>query len=176
MSWTEEDFSAFNRARGRTAFATAQHSLAKPTKKHKYRARPCIVTPDLTLFTKEDVFNSAAMQRPGILRDTTPLKELAQACGIVGDWFGSEKEAKRYIQLAQLEKTGAIRELRRQVPYALLVNGIKIAEWRADFVYEEFYESAWLTVREDSKGVRTPEYQLKKKIAEAHYGWSIRET
>jgi len=176
MSWSEEEFKAFNRERGQAAFKEAQHALAKPKKGHKFRARACIVTPDLTLFTKQDIFNAATSQRVQQVRDTTPLKELAQACGIIGDWFGSENEAKRYIQLAQLEKAGAIRDLRRQVPYEFFINGTRIAEWRADFVYEEFYDQDWLKVREDSKGVRTPEYQLKKKCAEAQHGFSISET
>ncbi len=176
MSWTPEEYEAFNRERGQAAFREAKQNLAKPAKRHKWGARPCIVTADLTLFSKEDINNAASVQRVNLVRNTTPLKELAQACGILGEWFASEKEGKRYIQLAQLEKSGAIRNLRTQVPYALLVNGIKIADWRADAVYEEFYDGEWLTVREDTKGTKTPEYILKRKHIEAQYGWQIRET
>ncbi len=176
MSWTEEELSAFNRQRGQAAFSEAKQALAKPSRGHKYRAKACIVTPDLTLFSEQDIHNAATFKRINLVRGITPLKEIAHACGIDGDWFGSEKEAKRYIQLAQLEKAGAIRELRRQVPYALLVNETKIADWRADFVYEEFYEGAWAIVREDAKGVRTALYQRSKKHVEAQYRWQIRET
>ncbi len=175
-NWTEEDYSALMRERGRTAFKEAQHSAPKPAKGHKFRAKPCIVTADMTLFSQQDIHNAASFKNLHVNRLATPLKEIAQACGIIGDWFGSEKEAKRYIQLAQLEKAGAIRELRRQVPYALLVNETKIAEWRADFVYEEFCDGQWATVREDTKGLRTALYQRSKKHAEAQYRWQIRET
>jgi hypothetical protein len=177
MSWTEEEFSAFNRERGQTAFKIAQVAMQQKTpKRHKYHAEPCIITADLTLFKKQDIHNAASLQRITLVRNTTPLKELAQACGIIGEWFASLKEAKRWIVLSELQKAGAIRELRRQVPYDLLVNGIKVCSWVADAVYEEFYDGTWLTVREDSKGRRTPEYQLKKKFVEAQFGWAIRET
>lgn len=175
MSWTEDDFAAFYRKRGQSAFVEAQHA-AKPAKRHKYYAQPCIVSADLTLFTRDDIRNAALQQRLTLVHNTTPLKELAQAAGIIGEWFASLKEAKRWIVLSELQKAGAIRELRRQVPYDLLVNGIKVCSWVADAVYEEFYDGTWLTVREDSKGHRTPEYQLKKKFVEAQFGWSIRET
>lgn len=176
MSWSEDEFAAFNRERGQAAFQEAKQALTKPTKGHKFRAKPCIVTPDLTLFSQQDIYNAASFKQVHVNRLQTPLKELAQASGIDGDWFGSEKEAKRYIELAGLQKVGAIRELRRQVPYALLVNGTKIADWRADFTYEEFYDGQWLNVREDTKGFRTQEFKLKCKHVEAQYGFTIRQT
>lgn len=57
--------------------------------------------------------------------------------------FDSKKEAKRYAELKLLERTGRIKELRRQVPFTLIPrindqNGKCIqraCKYYADFVY-----------------------------------------
>lgn len=84
----------------------------------------------------------------------------------------SKKERTRYQELELLEKAGEIKNLRKQVPYALVVNGILVASYRADFVYEE----GTRVVVEDAKGYKTPMYRLKKKLMQACYGIDIRET
>lgn len=80
--------------------------------------------------------------------------------------FDSAKEAKRYTELRALEEAGKIHGLRLQVTFALLPNfkcdGVKYRgiNYVADFVY---YRNGKLVV-EDVKGVKTPEYKLKKKL------------
>jgi hypothetical protein len=86
--------------------------------------------------------------------------------------FDSQAEADRYWELAQLRNTGEITELELQPVFPLLVNGAKVAEYRADFRYRD--ESGVQHV-EDVKGVRTPVYQLKKKMVRAQYGTEIEE-
>ena len=67
----------------------------------------------------------------------------------------------------------------RQVVYALLVNGIRIGEYRADFTYQEPAkppQTGWVHIVEDSKGYRNDLYRWKRKHVAAQYGIEIRET
>ena len=86
--------------------------------------------------------------------------------------FDSQKEAQRYAELVLLERAGAIAQLRRQVPYALVVNGVHVCDYRPDFVYREGER----LVCEDAKGMRTPVYLLKKRLMLACHGLEIKET
>ena len=95
----------------------------------------------------------------------------------------SRKEARRWTELNLLEKAGEISNLQRQVKYQLippqyegyqrysksgkrLKDGIKLLErevaYIADFVYVD--NKTGETVVEDAKGVRTKEYNLKRKL------------
>lgn len=93
---------------------------------------------------------------------------------IDGIRFDSKKEAKRYLELKIFEKAGAIKDLRRQVPYVLINKSRygRAIKYVADFVY---YEDNKLVV-EDVKGVRTPVYKLKKRIMAEVYGIEVKET
>jgi hypothetical protein len=95
---------------------------------------------------------------------------------IDGITFDSKKEAAHYLQLQLLLRAGVIRDLRLQVPFVLAVNGVKVCTYRADFVYREKDKSRrWVEVVCDVKGVRTPTYNLKKKLMKAIRGISILE-
>ena len=81
--------------------------------------------------------------------------------------FDSKKEATRYKELKTLEKSGVISNLQRQVKYVLIPaqrEDKKLIErecsYYADFVYIRGGEQ----VVEDTKGVRTPEYIIKRKL------------
>lgn len=90
--------------------------------------------------------------------------------------FDSKREAARYDQLLLLERAGRIRNLRRQVKYELRVNGVLIATYRADFVYEELERDAWTEVVEDSKGYPNDRWPMKKKLMRACHGIVVRES
>ena len=100
-----------------------------------------------------------------------------------GITFDSKKEALRFKELKMLEKAGIISNLQRQVKYTLIPaqyertgevyakgnNKGKPKKGRlierecayyADFVYTENGK----TVVEDTKGVKTPEYIIKRNI------------
>ena len=85
--------------------------------------------------------------------------------------FDSKLEAGRYRELLLLEQAGQIRNLRRQVEFELQPsfkkNGktIRKISYIADFVYEE----AGKTIVEDSKGMATDLFKLKKKLFEYKY-------
>lgn len=88
--------------------------------------------------------------------------------------FASKREANRYGELKLLIRAGEIAELALQVKMPVEVNGRHICNYIADFVYNDL--KANKLVIEDTKGVRTPLYKLKKKLVEAQYRVTILET
>ena len=90
----------------------------------------------------------------------------AKKTTVDGIEFDSAKEAKRYAKLRASEDAGKIQHLRLQVPFELLpsfeCDGVKYRgmSYVADFVYCRDGKQ----VVEDVKGVKTPEYKLKKKL------------
>lgn len=95
-----------------------------------------------------------------------------------GKTFDSKKEAQRYRELSFLQRAGIIRDLELQKQYELIPAqriGAKIVEravkYKADFVYKENGE----TVVEDTKGVKTKDYIIKRKLMLWIHGISIRE-
>lgn len=87
--------------------------------------------------------------------------------------FASRAEANRYRALWLLQQVGAIAGLELQPRFDLVVNGIRVGFYKADFAYTDMGTSE--RVIEDVKGVATPVYRLKKRIVEALYGIEIRE-
>ncbi len=103
--------------------------------------------------------------------------------------FDSKKEANRYRELLLLEKAGAISDLQRQVKFLLIPaqrepdtigvrGGIHIGKllekecaYYADFVYTENGKA----VVEDTKGIRTADYIIKRKLMLHVHGIQIRE-
>ena len=86
--------------------------------------------------------------------------------------FDSKKEAKRYIQLKLMVRSGNISDLKLQPRFDLIVNGYKCGFYKADFEYIENGKR----VIEDVKGMKTPIYNLKKKLVKAIHGIDIFET
>lgn len=95
--------------------------------------------------------------------------------------FDSTKEANRYVELKHLQSAGRIHALELQPRFSIAINDIPICTYVADFRYqvkdidEGGFSGRWLVVVEDAKGMKTPEYRLKKKLVEAQYGIQIQE-
>ena len=90
-----------------------------------------------------------------------------------GKRFASKREAARYQTLVMRQRVGEIRGLECQPRYPLVVNGVKVATYVADFVYA-VADTGELVV-EDAKGVRTRDYVMKSKLLLALYGHQVRE-
>lgn len=97
--------------------------------------------------------------------------------------FDSRKEHRRWCELRLLERAGKIRNLRRQVKYVLIPaqhedQYKKLLErecsYIADFTYIDVESGK--EVVEDTKGVRTAEYKIKRKLMLFKYGIRIKET
>ena len=105
--------------------------------------------------------------------------------------FDSKKEARRFAELSLLEKAGAIQDLQRQVKYVLIPaqrepdtvgarGGIKKGKtiekecaYIADFVYKDLTLNQ--TVVEDTKGFKTKDYIIKRKLMLYVHGIRIKE-
>lgn len=94
----------------------------------------------------------------------------------IGDLtFDSAKEAKRWGELQFMVKAGEIKNLERQVRFPIIVNGVKVCTYIADFTYEELGG----VVVEDVKSEFTrkdPLFRLKSKLLRATTGIDIRIT
>ena len=111
--------------------------------------------------------------------------------GIVYD---SKKEYRRHQELSLLERVGTIQDLRRQVKFILIpaqrepsteiyqkgakkgcLKPGKLVERECSYIADFVYKEDGKTVVEDTKGVRTKEYILKRKMMLHFYGIKIKE-
>ena len=108
---------------------------------------------------------------------TVRSKYHAKKITVDGMTFDSRKEYQRWNELLLLEKAGLIEGLQRQVTFQLLPSQKgdgrteRPAKYVADFVYQENGK----TVVEDTKGMKTRDYILKRKIMLFIHGITIKE-
>ena len=109
-----------------------------------------------------------------------------------GQVFDSKKEMYRYMDLKLLENAGVISDLRTQVSFQLIPaqyeyfkrygkNGKRLKDgkncvekavvYKADFVYKENGKE----VVEDTKGLKTKDYIIKRKLMRYIHGIVIKE-
>lgn len=106
--------------------------------------------------------------------------------------FDSRKEARRYQELLLMQRAGVISELRRQVKYVLiptyyetverygkngqrLKDGRKVLEYECSYVADFVYEEDGKTVVEDTKGFKTKDFIIKRKLMLWVHGIRVRE-
>lgn len=107
-------------------------------------------------------------------------KYQAQKCVYNGLQFDSHKELRRYLELRLLERSGQITGLKRQAKFDLIPAQKdekgkcleRAVSYIADFVYQD---ENGQTIVEDTKGVRTKEYIIKRKLMLYKYGIKIKE-
>jgi hypothetical protein len=107
-----------------------------------------------------------------------PSKYKNKKVVVAGITFDSKKEATRYRELVLLERAGRITNLQRQVEYELIpsqkING-KVVERACTYVADFVYIQDGQQIVEDTKGFRTPEYIIKRKLLLHKYGIRINE-
>ena len=92
---------------------------------------------------------------------------------IDGYTFDSQLEASRFLELKLLLRAGLIRDLQLQPSFELIPsfekNGKKYRRvvYKADFAYFDIGKGK--TIIEDTKGFRTKEFIIKKKLFEYNY-------
>ena len=110
---------------------------------------------------------------------------------VSGIAFDSKREANRYQELLLLERAGAIKNLQKQVKYTLIPSQYEKV-WKpqkevyvrgkclerecsyiADFVYEDIKTGE--IVVEDTKGFKTKDYIIKRKLMLYTHGIKIKE-
>ena len=108
-----------------------------------------------------------------LARQERTSKYKARPTEVDGILFASKGEAHRYRQLCLRVRAGEISDLELQPRYPLVVNGVNVGTYVADFRYVETATGA--TVTEDFKGFRTPLFKLKAKLVRALYGVEVVE-
>lgn len=79
-----------------------------------------------------------------------------------GEVFDSKKELKRYMELELLLRAKEITDLELHPKFDLMVNGVKIGRYTADFRYKNGSDIIVEDVK--SKATKTRDYMLRKKI------------
>lgn len=113
------------------------------------------------------------------LNKSKQSKYHAEKTIIDGERFDSKREAERWQELRLMEKAGLIQNLQRQVKYELIPpykDGKKTILRGCSYIADFQYEENGRLVVEDSKGMQTPEYKIKKKLMAWLNGIVIRET
>ena len=131
-----------------------------------------------------------------MIRWNKPNKYHNKKYTYLGIKFDSLKECRRYSELRLLEQSGKIKDLELQKEYELIpaqydestevyTKGLHKGEpkpgrlleravvYRADFVYTDCETGQ--QVVEDTKGMRTKEYVIKRKLLLWRYGIKIKE-
>lgn len=97
-----------------------------------------------------------------------------------GEKFDSRAELARYQTLLKLEQAGGISQLTRQVSFVLAPKAVVAGKlkrsliYRADFQYRD--HATGRMVVEDTKGVLTEAYKIKRHLMKTLHGIDILET
>jgi hypothetical protein len=108
---------------------------------------------------------------------------------IDGIEFDSKKEARRFAVLKSLESAGMISDLQRQVEFVLIpeqrepdtigsrggIHKGKVIERKCSYIADFVYRENGNLVVEDAKGMRLPDYVIKRKLLLYIHGLRIRE-
>lgn len=92
--------------------------------------------------------------------------------------FDSKKEAKRYHELKLLEKAGQIDTLTLQPKFTLIDSQRRddgVAERPCTYIADFMYREGGKFIVEDVKGMKTPDYIIKRKLMLEKHGISVRE-
>lgn len=99
-------------------------------------------------------------------------KYSAQRVCVQGIWFDSKRESNHWLLLRQMEKSGEITALRRQVKIPLegrdgplLTRTGKHMRITVDFSY--IVTATGATVYEDAKGMPTRDFEVRQAVAKA---------
>lgn len=116
---------------------------------NKYKAKRCVVTPDGTLFTLDELKQYKMDPPEGSIK------------------FDSKTEAEYYLYLRTLQHYKQISEIELQPSFTLLEGGRgQGITYRADF--KVTYPNGEVEII-DVKGYETKDFKMKKKLFEAKY-------
>ena len=119
-------------------------------------------------------------------------KYMALKCNVNGIMFDSRKEARRYQELLLMERAGVIQDLKRQVKYVLipsqyetyerygkngqrLKDGQRLLEKECAYIADFVYKENGNEIVEDTKGIKTKDYIIKRKLMLYIHGIRVKE-
>ena len=119
-------------------------------------------------------------------------KYKSMKCYLNGIEFDSRKEARRYQELLLLQRAGVIQNLRLQEKFVLIPSqyesyerygakgqelkpGQRLVEKECSYIADFVYEENGKTVVEDTKGFKTKDYIIKRKLLLWTHGIKIKE-
>ena len=85
--------------------------------------------------------------------------------------FASKAEAQAYRNRVLLQANGDISGLKLQPRFKIVINGVHVCDYIADFEYDVTATGAHIV--EDVKGVKTAVFVLKKKLMLAVHGINV---
>lgn len=95
--------------------------------------------------------------------------------------FDSVKECQRYCELKLMQRAGVISDLQLQVPFELIPaqkvefpDGV-VKERSVTYIADFVYKQNGVQVVEDTKGYKTAEYNMKRKMMLYFHNIRIRE-
>lgn len=95
-----------------------------------------------------------------------------------GMTFDSQKEYRRFCELSLLQKAGKVTDLQMQVKFELIpsqrIDG-KVVERPCTYVADFVYMENGKRVVEDTKGFKTKDYIIKRKLMLHVHGIRIKE-
>jgi hypothetical protein len=95
-----------------------------------------------------------------------------------GITFDSKREAARYSELRLMERAGHIQSLSLQ-PKFTLVDSQRRADGKAErpvvYIADFMYFQGENCIVEDAKGVKTPDYVIKRKLMLDRHGITVKE-
>lgn len=111
---------------------------------------------------------------------------------IDGIEFDSRKEARRYQELLLLQRGGVIQDLKMQVKYILipaqyetyerygkngqrLKDGQRLLEKECSYIADFVYTEDGKEIVEDTKGIKTKDYIIKRKLMLWIHGIRVKE-
>ena len=95
-----------------------------------------------------------------------------------GMTFDSQKEYRRFCELRLLERAGKVKDLQRQVKFELIPSqriGGKVVERACNYIADFVYTENGKKVVEDTKGFKTTDYIIKRKLMLWVHGIKIKE-
>lgn len=129
---------------------------------------------------KQEVLTAEQFRSLAENRSSGPGSRRSKYHAVKCGGYDSKKECNRARQLKLMARAGLISDLREQVRYKLIPSQHcddgtleRAVHYVADFVYTD--NETGRTVVEDTKGVRTKEYIIKRKLMLYVHGIRIKE-
>lgn len=107
-----------------------------------------------------------------------PSKYGSKKITVDGIEFDSQKEAHRYCELRLMERGGLIQDLKQQVEFELIPSQRydgKVVERPCKYVADFVYKENGQIIVEDTKGFKTKDYIIKRKLMLYLCGIRIKE-